>query len=309
MNPSRKLTMIAVSVVALLLPFARPAVATRYRDNLDWVIDRRAAPQFMPIGELESVATMRDDKGNTVRIYGTGVLISPCHVITNHHVVFGDDVDPKPGKDYSMLFRAGVSPNAGTAFQGHTVAKPVVWGRRGAVHSNDWAILKLATCIGAKAEIGWMEPTSLDSSRLIGKDIAVVGFAGDNDRGELSFSVGKAWSVDPANNLILHSASAAPGQSGGAVLVREGGVTRLAGVDTMEIFKFGYKRVRDTEETFHPCSFDDSQDDLCNANLFITVNDFLKRTDVKAMLDEAKAIYGRNPASRYDDTVWPKRPI
>jgi V8-like Glu-specific endopeptidase len=213
-------------------------------------------------------------------------LISPCYIITNHHVVFGDDLRPVPGKDYSMKFRVGVGAAVDTAFLGNTIATPVAWGERGACNTDDWAIMKLKTCVGARADIGWMETSKKTVQQLVGVDIAVAGFAGDHQRGELSFSTGRAMAIDPANGFLKHSASAVGGQSGGAVMVKEDGVLKLAGMHTLEFFD----RANNTNK------FDTYTDRYSNE--FISIEDIVSRPDVKMLLDEDRAAHGGvNPAA------------
>jgi V8-like Glu-specific endopeptidase len=258
---------------------------SRYSDNMDYVVDRRVETQFAPIGELESVASTYDKNGNELKAYGSATLISPCYIITNHHVAFGDDLRPVPGKDYSMKFRVGVGPTPDTAFLGNTIATPVAWGERGACNTDDWAIMKLKTCVGARADIGWMETSRKTIQQLVGVDIAVAGFAGDHQRGELSFSTGRAMSIDPANGFLKHSASAVGGQSGGAVMVKEDGILKLAGMHTTE--SVDYKTNSNQFNTYSDKY----------SNEFISIEDIVSRPDIKMMLDQDKAAHGnQNPA-------------
>lgn len=261
------------------------SLASRYRDNPQVIVNRRASYPFSPIGELESVSITRDITGTEVRSYGTGVLISPCYVITNHHVVFGDDIRPIRGKDYTMKFRIGVGVTSDVAFLGNTVATPATWGNKGAANTNDWAILRLKTCVGGRLDTGWMEVSSKSAADLIGADVAVAGYAGDRGRGEMSLSVGKAVSIDPANNFLRHSASAVAGESGAAVMIRENGMLKLVGMHTLEFTD------RDSDNNV----FDIYTDD--HTNEFITVSYIVSREDIKAMLDEDKARYIANPAA------------
>jgi V8-like Glu-specific endopeptidase len=258
---------------------------SRYEDNLDYVVDRRVETQFAPIGELETNAVTTDANGNQIRFYGTAVLISPCYIITNHHNVFGDDVHPVAGKDYSMKFRVGVGAAVGTAFLGSTEATPVAWGNRGACNANDWAIMKLKTCVGSRPEIGWMEISNKTAQQFSGVDIAVGGFAGDRARGQLSFSTGKATTIDNANGMLRHSASSAPGQSGGAVMIKEDGILKLAGLDTLEFLD---KETKSNRFATYSERY---------ANEFTSIGDIVNRPDIKALLDQDKSDHGSiNPA-------------
>jgi V8-like Glu-specific endopeptidase len=256
----------------------------RFEDNMGSTVDRKVDTQFSAIGELESNATMKDAKGNDLHYYGSAVLISPCYIITNHHVAFGDDADPIPGKDYSMKFRVGTSPNA--AFEGNTVATPVKWGNIGMCGSSDWAIMKLKTCVGGRPEYGWMESSRLKTADLLKNSttVAVAGFAGDHQRGELSIGIGKVKGYDKPGNMLKYSAPMSSGMSGGAVIVIEDGIMKLAGINAVELHD-----VSNPKNVFSKYSEE-------HANEFLSVSEILNRSDIKEMLDQDKASVGLNPA-------------
>ena len=264
---------------------------SRYRDNIDFVIDRKAFPQFLPIGELETVAWYKDGLGNAGHHYGTGFLISPCYVITNNHVVFSA-IRPEPEKDYSLLFRVGLPPD-GKAFLGNTKAIPVVWGTLGAAQRDDWAILKLTTCVGARPDIGWMEASELPASEVTGKKVGVAGYTGDHSRGVLSFGIGLAGMRDRANGMFRHSASSAPGESGAPVMINENGVLKVLGIDTLEFLGNGGGNIFDTyTERF--------------ANEFTAIAAIFKNNDIKAMIENDRRRVGHNPARLVLDPTWPE---
>ena len=80
------------TVAALAVTFASvPASSSRFLDNPDIVVDRSVETRLAPIGELESVATVTDGKGNLGNRRGTGFIVSPCFLMTAAHVVFGDE--------------------------------------------------------------------------------------------------------------------------------------------------------------------------------------------------------------------------
>lgn len=257
---------------------------SRFRDNPEVLVNRRVPNPFTPVGELETVATTGDASRDKVKHYGTGVLVSPCYVLTNHHVVFGDDIIPHKGKDYTMTFRVGVGRDLAEPFLGRTLATPISWGNRGVVSAHDWALLKLSTCVGAFRGIGWMETSSKSSLEMIGVDVAAVGYAADRSRGELSLSVGKATAIDPLNGLIKYSASAAGGQSGGAVIIRENSVLKLMGLHTLgRLNKSTGQSVFDTYR-------------VDAANEFVPISEVLERSSVQLMINEDISRYIANPA-------------
>ena len=256
-----------------------------YEDNMGSSVDRNVETQFSAIGELEANAVTKDKNGKDVRSYGSAVMISPCYIMTNHHVAFGDDPTPLPGKDYSMKFRVGATPNA--AFIGNTEATPVKWGNLGMCGANDWAIMKLKSCVGARADIGWMEGSKMTARDLVAQsaDVAVGGYAADHKRGDLSIGVGKVKGFDKPANMLKYSAPMAHGMSGGAVIVMEDGILKLAGINAVGKHNGAVK-----EQTVYSKYSDE------NANEFLSANEVLNRADIKEMLDEDKAAVGPNPA-------------
>ncbi len=271
---------------SMLLP------VSRYRNNPEYVVDRRANPEFSFIGEIESSDTLYDKSGNVLHYYSTAIIVSPCLALTNHHVVFGDELRPQPGKSYAMKLRAGVSPNRSIPFLGSTTATPVAYGRRGAAASDDWALLRLTSCIGERPEIGWIDFSLKSPADLIGNAVAVAGFAGDRNRGCLSFSLGKAMSIDPANGMVKYSASASGGQSGGAVLMKEDGETRLVGIHTLEFLGPGGVNTFD--------AYDPQQ-----ANEFTPLANILNHPEVRKLIADDRARALRNPAHRRQVAPWP----
>lgn len=91
---------------------------------------------------------------------GTGFLVSPCHVLTNFHVAFA--ADPKhPSAAVKVDFYYGQGRDDGYA--AHIRASPVDhpelgvhgWGKQDPFDlSDDWALLRLESCIGAR--LGYM---------------------------------------------------------------------------------------------------------------------------------------------------------
>ena len=81
-------------------------------DNPAHLLDRASAPWMWPIGELESktvVTKASQGKVGEFVMLGSGFLVSPCYILTAAHTVYGEELSPDPGKDYSMWFRAGSS--------------------------------------------------------------------------------------------------------------------------------------------------------------------------------------------------------
>lgn len=74
--------------------------------------------------------------------HGSGFLVSPCHVLTNHHVVFGSD-SARPVKDKRVRFSLGMAGDGST----ETFTGTVVGYGEGFLptrnRNEDWALIRL----------------------------------------------------------------------------------------------------------------------------------------------------------------------
>lgn len=291
---------VAAGVIALLIealcPIEMgPASATVFKTNPIIAVDRAVETQFAPMGELESLGVERDKNGEAIQWFGTGFLVSPCYIITNHHVVFGNSLSAVPGKDYSMKFHVGVGPD-GTGFFGETVATLVVWGEREKNGRNDWALLKLKTCVGApKFNVGWFEVALRSSDQLVGTSVAAVGFATDDRRGILSASLGKVFEPVSNSGLLKTSAALRDGQSGGGVFQFDRGRMSLVGIATMSL-----------GEKSHPLGDIPDAYSSDRANEFLNIAPILNRPEVRTLLDADRALVGNvNAASNRFSRPFP----
>jgi hypothetical protein len=119
-------------------------------DNPVEFVDRRKTPAYDSIGVVDSGTK-----------YGTGFLFgSPCYVMSNFHVVFGERfykkfvLGQKVDMSNNLLakervrFKVGVTSDP-SRFRDEVEATPVVWGDfSDALNpANDWALLKLERCL------------------------------------------------------------------------------------------------------------------------------------------------------------------
>ncbi|WP_119302459.1 tetratricopeptide repeat protein [Dongia deserti] len=191
---------------------------------------------------------------------GTGFLVSPCHVLTAYHVAAGgykvDETttstfyvgDGKIGPDFPDLNR----------FAESSIARPVVWGRYVRLGENnnllvraqsverngweDWALLELDKCFGAKPySYGYLKLSPVTTREIMrgGASIAArsVGLPGDK-------SVKSLWE-DPTCRLIgqiyasgwQHDCITIPGNSGGPLLIKDPvtGEQRVAAITVSHI--------------------------------------------------------------------------
>lgn len=269
--------------------------AHRFKDNPDVTVNRFIETQFMPIGELESIRVVKDSNGNDSHDYGTGFLVSPCLILTNAHVAFGDDGSPRLGKDYSFKFRAGVSGTS--AFAGNTIAKPVLWGLQNLYGRNDWALMKLTACIGAKTDIGWYETSTNSIDYHIDEQVLVAGYPSDKALGQLAASYGQVKDIDKRNGFFRFSSSMVPGQSGAPVFRKEDGRIVVIGINSMELLLPSNLKRGETYDTY--------SDNI--ASEFQCICDILKRSDVKDLIQSDITAFGQpNPAAlRLNRPLWP----
>ena len=191
---------------------------------------------------------------------GTGFLVSPCHVLTAYHVAAGGERvdettastfyvgDGKTGPDFPDLNR----------FAESSPAHPVLWGRyvrlndgsnllarAQSVERNgweDWALLELETCFGAKPyNYGYLKLSPVSTREIMkgGANIAArsVGLPGDKSARSL-------WE-DPTCRLIgqiyasgwQHDCITIPGNSGGPILIEDAatGEQRVAAITVSHI--------------------------------------------------------------------------
>lgn len=286
------ITVVAGSVICTA------AFANRYVTSDDHFLDRREYRQFNPIGRVDSLRQEVNWKGQAGYGRGTAFLVSPCYALTNHHVVFGEDFPPyglaeeraAVGAKYAMKFSVGVGANL--PFAGRVTASPVVWGERDGANANDWALLKLSSCLGARPEIGWME---IDLNRSFAslirarQPVALASYPFDRGDDEGSF-VGESLRLAygfvrgylKVNGTHLLSASGDPGSSGGAVMVMEpGGGSKIIG-----IYRGGRRRRVDLEKYI----FNRYSDEY--ANEFIGMWDIMASYDVKERVAADRLHFG-----------------
>lgn len=73
---------------------APPAVANRFRDNPEHLVDRAKETWTSPIGELQSKIVVTKANGAQVdesAMLGSGFLVSPCYILTAAHTIYGDE--------------------------------------------------------------------------------------------------------------------------------------------------------------------------------------------------------------------------
>ena len=271
---------------------ATSASANRYADNpAVLATDRRLLPQFLPLVQIERLAdAMARKPGTESDKRATGFNISPCMVVTNHHVVYGDDMSPVRGLDYKMVIFAGVKVES-QKFLGITRnTADVIQHERSLSGRGDWTVLRSPACLGRI--FGWFVRSNKSSRELIARreEVFVVSYPGDREVGQLEVGFGNVTGAAETGGLVEYDASTAPGSSGGAVFDIEDGEMRLVGLHV------GGRREGDN---YNSGSYAKKR-----ANYFIPVAEFFESVGMADAIEEGIIKNGAsNVASRYAGMV------
>ncbi len=134
---------------------------------------------FAPIGLISTNQPVPHQNGTTTKSnldMATAFLVSPCYVLTDYHVVFGNGKsEPQADQDYSMTFRAGGKKSR---------AVPVKYGRFYEIYWQDWVLLQLESdaehpCLGEDPNIGWVRLAPLPSDAAPDKALSTAGYPSD----------------------------------------------------------------------------------------------------------------------------------
>ena len=134
----------------------------------------KADAPYAPVATVTTLGPVPYPDGRSVVTTGTGFPVSPCLVLTNYHGVFGrlEGIPfPAPGVAVSMWSRDGEAVRS----EGF----PVAWGDLSGAGENDWALVRLEQCVGARADIGWFGLAKDDANSLPDRILSTAGFAGD----------------------------------------------------------------------------------------------------------------------------------
>jgi lipoprotein NlpI/V8-like Glu-specific endopeptidase len=191
---------------------------------------------------------------------GTGFLVSPCHVLTAYHVAAGGEKVDETTASTFYVGQGKIGPDFPdlNRFAESSIARPVVWGRYVRLNDNtnllvraqsverngweDWALLELDKCFGAKPySYGYLKLSPVSTREIMrgGASIAArsVGLPGDQSAKSL-------WE-DPTCRLIgqiyasgwQHDCITIPGNSGGPILIKDTvtGEQRVAAITVSHI--------------------------------------------------------------------------
>lgn len=170
---------------------------------------------YAPIGSVVTgePVPVGFDANNLQRTRGTGFLVSPCHVLTNYHAVYGTAPGAAAnGKTYRVTFAVGDGPLAR-----RVGGVPVYAGAFNRNVEHDWALVKLDECVGQ--EFGWMELRAQSAEQLTGAQVALAAFPSDRPRDKLWLQPScKVRSVQKGSSKILHDCAVVTGASGGPII-------------------------------------------------------------------------------------------
>ncbi len=272
-------TLLAATLVLMAALAASQAGANVFAaDGRD---PRRVQPRsgqahaFAAIGIVRNnrpVAVLDDDERVLyTRGEATAFLVSPCFAVTNYHAVFGEDpASARSGEDHSVTFSVGDRPGE-RGFKAKVRGEPAFWGDfREDQEGEDWAVLRLDRCIGADADVGWLDLAARPVSALARGNLSIAGYPGDKDRGLLWRADGCRVIPRPGETALWSSdCAASPGASGSPVFLSEGSTLKIVGV------------MSGAEDDRHEVQ---RRFDPRLANLVVDVRAILRREDVRAAI-------------------------
>jgi V8-like Glu-specific endopeptidase len=165
---------------------------TVFSDDLQTIHDPRheqsqtgADKMFAPIGLIRTNHRVPHQSGNVTTLnfdMATAFLVSPCYVLTNYHVIFGNRKSkPEADQDFSATFSAGGKKS---------LAVPVKYGEFYRFGGRDWTLLQLNSdaehpCLGEEPNIGWIQLGPLTPTQAMEKSFSIAGYPSDKTASSL----------------------------------------------------------------------------------------------------------------------------
>lgn len=179
----------------------------------------RTAPEFKALNAIGVVQA----EGQS--FFGSGFLISPCHVLTNKHVAYANPQEAEVGANV----RFSVGQSSTSQFSDADIAGKVIalgnYDNNDATRNGDWVVVKLSKSIGNK--VGYLPYTQVkDPNKLVNRPVLTVGFPGNRTNGGKDFS--KIYGdlnckITNMNALefLNHTCQNTGGQSGSPILAKD----------------------------------------------------------------------------------------
>jgi len=154
--------------------------------------------------------------GKTGPGIANGVMVSPCYMLTNYHVVFGDERNPRSGDEYPIYFYIG---RGTVAFKYRFEGRPIHWGTGSADGGGDYAIVRIDKCPGRL--LGWIKLSPAPHRDLRGATLTMAVIPAQTADGSITTSTCKGVDRQPVTNLMSVTCHYENGYSGGALLVED----------------------------------------------------------------------------------------
>lgn len=209
--------------LVLLLAPAGPSAANVFGED-----DRQLADREGVFAAVVAVTQDEDDPLAASR-FGSGTLVTRCHVLTAHHVAFDDPRGAQAGA--VSLVHLG-PPGADFPFSRTERAHAVLWGDLAAHAHEDWALLELERCLGPEWRPWPLLSLDFESAEAFGEGFSLAGHP--------AWATRAAVTVDPRCRLHeargsvegwWHDCATQVGQSGGPLyLLDEAGLPQVVAV-------------------------------------------------------------------------------
>ena len=218
-----RITPLKKSVFALAMLACSSAVFAQAPNLADpRVIINRLSPDYRQFNAVGIVYPIAKTDGLVVmsKYRGTGVLISPCHLLTNYHVAFEAtrkevmfEVGQPAGKDVAGFVLRGV---------GRIIDAGPFWADADTV--DDWALVKLIDPQSGRShklgdQVGYFEFAVAPPAAVMNRPLISAGYPGGMNAGLVGHLGCRLARVDPDSRWRM-ACSMTEGQSGGPVTLR-----------------------------------------------------------------------------------------
>ncbi len=156
----------------------------------------------------------------------TAFLVSPCHILTANHSVGAENVVfelPQPSSRGARLTFAPVQATAVARGKGNEIR-------------DDWALLKLSTCVGGR--IGWLELADPNDPVPFNAPITIAGYPNDMPKDQLwrdeTGFISRGLPDTDLGDCLLNSAATRGGNSGSPLFIVNADGPRVLGLQVRE---------------------------------------------------------------------------